>query len=153
NLADEYQAAGRNPEACKLREDVLAIRKINLPVDHPLTIRAMLNLGISYRLLNRPEALDFTRETWLLAAAKFGPLHSETLDCKHAVAWCHHARGHKDAALNFGKATLAERQATLGAKHPSTLESLSSLGFFHAALGQHDEALARHKEALELRTD
>ena len=48
NLANSYNDLGRNAEALKLHEEVLALRKARLGPDHPDTLKSMSNLANSY---------------------------------------------------------------------------------------------------------
>jgi tetratricopeptide (TPR) repeat protein len=69
NLAASYSVLGRNAEALKLREEILAAQKRLLPADHPDTLGSMLDLASSYGRLGRhAEALKLYEEA--LAAQK-----------------------------------------------------------------------------------
>ena len=152
NLANSYDALGRNVEALKLREHTLAMQKAKLGSDHPDTLMAMLALAKSYQALGRQtEALRLREQTLVLMKAKLGSDHPDTLTCMSGLAVSYDALGRYAEALELDEATLALRKAKLGSDHPDTLTSMSNLAETYQALGRQAEALRLREHTLALR--
>jgi tetratricopeptide (TPR) repeat protein len=98
NLANRYYNLGRSPEALKLRQETLALRKVKLGPDHPDTLMTMNNLANSYYILGRrPEALKLRQETLALRKVKLGPDHPDTLMTMYNLAISYTALGRNEA--------------------------------------------------------
>jgi tetratricopeptide (TPR) repeat protein len=111
NLAFSYAAMGRQDQALKLREEVLARRKIALGEDHPDTLRSMTSVADSYQAMGRnAEALEMYRRTLEIRKAKLGPSHPDTIKSEQHVA--------RSLELLHGPTTAPTRPGTA----PSTRE-------------------------------
>jgi tetratricopeptide (TPR) repeat protein len=148
-LASGYGYLGRHPEALKLREETLALRKAKLGPDHRDTLRSMGNLASSYFWLGRrEEALKMRKETLALKKANLGPNDPETHGTMDALAMHYYTLGQDTEALPLFEETLALRKAKFGPNHPATVWSMVNLAEILATAG--DVKLRDPPRALEL---
>jgi hypothetical protein len=133
NLAVSYAALGRQADALKLREQVLALRKVKLGQDHPDTLKSMNTLALSYEALGRPiEALKLREEALALMKARLGPDHPDTLLSMGVVA-------ESSTRLFLGQAPVplideCVRRAAGRDVHPQLLPRLMALRLRHFQL-------------------
>ena len=150
-LANSYAAAGRQDEALKLREELLALRRKVLGPEHPDTIDAMSNLAHSYAAAGRQdEALKMREEVLALSRKVLGPEHPATLSAMNNVAWT--LATSPDAALRDPKRSveLAAQAAKLEPKNANKVGTLGTAqyraGDFAAAISTLQNALSLGKE-------
>jgi eukaryotic-like serine/threonine-protein kinase len=140
-LANSYEVLDRHAEALKLREELLALRKVRLGPDHPETLKAMINLGNSYGNLGREaDALKLREETLALHKTKVGPDHPDTLRAMLNLSNSYENLGRNAEALKLREETLPLMKVKIGPDHPDTLVTMANLGFSYQVLGRHAEA-------------
>ena len=128
---DSYDDAGRQEEALKLREQVLALCRKVLGPEHPDTLRAMNNLAISYDVAGRrDEALKLREEVLALRRKVIGPEHPDTLRAMNNLAISYADAGRRDEALKLREEVLALRRKVFGPEHPDTLRAMHNPGAF-----------------------
>jgi eukaryotic-like serine/threonine-protein kinase len=150
-LANSYQALGKQREALELREEVLATRKATLGPDHLDTIQSMAALASSYYGLSRPaEAAKMYEATLALRTTRLGPDHPETLRNMHNLANSYYALGRRAEALELRKQTLKLLESRLGPTHLDTLLGKMALANSYSAAGRQPEAITLFEETLEL---
>jgi tetratricopeptide (TPR) repeat protein len=150
-LAESFQAAGRNQEALKLREETLQLRKAKLGPDHPDTLQSMNDLAISYFFGGRAqEGLKLSEETLQLRKAKLGSDHPDTLRSMASLAIHYAVAGRSQEALRLREETLQVQKAKLGPDHPDTLKSMIALAVSYANSGRSQEAFKLFDETLPL---
>jgi tetratricopeptide (TPR) repeat protein len=149
NLANSYDALGRQSEALNLREETLALRKAKLPPDHPDTLQSMGNLAISYNNVGRyADALKLYEVTLAIQESKLGPDHSETLRTKGNMARNLRALGRYVDALKVFEEVLSLQEAKGDADHSDTLGVMSSLAWLLATAA--DAKFRNPSRAVEL---
>ena len=101
-LANSYQFAGRQAEALKLREQVLALSRKVIGPEHPDTISAMHNLANSYDSAGRhDEALKLREQVLSLLRKVLGPEHPDTLNEMDNLADAYFAVGRNQEAMTY----------------------------------------------------
>lgn len=152
NLATAYADMGREPEALRLREETLALRRATLGPDHVDTLGSMRNLASSYAAANRrQEALELDEKAFELLKAKFGPDDPSTLASMNNLALSYGLVKKFKEALALQKEAYDRSRAVLPPDHPDTLRSMGNLAKAYEDLDQHDEARKLQEAALGLR--
>jgi tetratricopeptide (TPR) repeat protein len=151
NLAIHYDNFGRNADALKLREEVMAHSKATLGPDHPFTLKSMRGLAVSYANLGRhADALKLDEQTLAPYKAKLGPDHPDTLASMNNLAIDYASVGREIEALALREETLALRRARFAPDHPETLRSMHNLAHSYGRLGRNAESLKLYEETLAL---
>jgi tetratricopeptide (TPR) repeat protein/peroxiredoxin/tRNA A-37 threonylcarbamoyl transferase component Bud32 len=149
-LANCYEDIGRRPDALKLREETLALRKAKLGADHPDTLNSMNNLASSYYSLGRPaDAAKLCEEVLALRKAKLGPDHADTLDSMNNLAVVYRATGRNADALKLFEEVVEIRKAKLGPDHLDTLLSLGNVTFGYLDAGRVADAARLQEQVLK----
>src|SRR5262249_43060033 len=87
NLATSYFVVGRQAESLRLREETLALCRVELGPDHPITLLIMTSVADSYGSARRyAESLELRHEILALSKAKLGSDHPNTLQCMRLLA-------------------------------------------------------------------
>src|SRR5438093_980333 len=150
NLAISFQIVGRQEEALRLREQVLALRRKTLGPEHPETLGALDNLANSYHAAGRQdEAVKLLEEVLPLCRKVLGPEHPDTLGAMNNLAISYQAAGRRGEAFKMLEAVLALRRKVLGQEHPDTLDSLRQLAEFHKAEQRYAEAEPLYRQILQ----
>ncbi|RPB24582.1 hypothetical protein L211DRAFT_837514 [Terfezia boudieri ATCC MYA-4762] len=140
-----YHDAGRLGDAESLRERVLQWRIQNLGVMDPDTVRARVNLAVTYRRKGDiQKAIIMDEETLRLLSQSDmkGPAHPETLQAMLNLAWSYAEAGNSPRAEKLEREVIAERSKLHG---PDSLE----VGVARGNLGMTLWREARYKEAEE----
>jgi eukaryotic-like serine/threonine-protein kinase len=150
NLANCYFVLSRLPEALKLYEETLSVRKAIFPANHPATLMSMNNLANCYAANGQIfEARDLFAETLALQKACLSPNDPDTLLSMNNLARCDNALGRYAAARDQFAETLKLRIAILPPEHPDTLVTRAGLADSYAGLGRHADALEMNLKTLE----
>ncbi|ATE55490.1 FxSxx-COOH system tetratricopeptide repeat protein [Actinosynnema pretiosum] len=113
--------------------------------EHPYTLIAALNLGVTYRLLGKlDEALETNRGTRDALLRVFGADHPTTLVAVTNLASDLAESGEVELAREHDTDTLARSTRVLGPEHPSTLAVALNLAIDLAALGEESQAAVLH---------
>ena len=140
NLANTYQALGRDEEALRMRREVYSGRLKLLGEDHPRTLLAANNYAsLLKRLKHFGEAKSLLRKTARVALRVLGEGHDTTLKSRwiYARALCEDPAATLDEILEAAT-TLEETEPTarrvLGGAHPITVAIADTLRRARAAL-------------------
>jgi serine/threonine protein kinase/Flp pilus assembly protein TadD len=138
-------------QAIEQQKRVLALRRAQLPLDHPDTLNAMAALASAYQAAGQlDDALRLQEETLNLRKALLGPNDTETLWSMNRVATTLLTAGRVEEAVPLLEDGLSRAKSALGPEHPDTLIYMSYLAVGYRQAGRLDEALRLHEETLEL---
>ncbi len=141
--------AGRNAEAIRLGEDVLARRTAVLGPDAPDTLVTMIQLGGRYWTANRLD--DAIRITERGVAGQRKVLGPESDDLPNSIAnlgMLYQAAGRTAEAVRLHEEAVARRTAKDGPNHPETLLAMNFLGRAYEESGRTADALAIQKDTV-----
>ncbi|MCB1126557.1 MAG: tetratricopeptide repeat protein, partial [Verrucomicrobiae bacterium] len=139
-------------EACRLRQEVLEVRRKTLGPEDPETIMAMNYVAFSERDLGRlDEAVKLWNEALQLGRRVAGPEHPDTLMMLHNLADGYVLAGRQQEALKLREELLPLRRRVLGPEHPDTIIAMEGLGRSRLACGHPEDGCGLLEEALALR--
>jgi eukaryotic-like serine/threonine-protein kinase len=152
-IGNVYVTLGLYPQAQKLLEKSLELRRHVLGPQHRDTLGTMKELGHTLRLEGRlSESEKLLRETLEGYRRVLGPEDPDTLLCMAELANTIREEGHLPEAEKLRVDTLAAQRRVLGPEHPETLNSMNNLADTLGAEGRMPEAEQLLREALELRS-
>jgi eukaryotic-like serine/threonine-protein kinase len=147
-----YETLGLYPQAQKLQEKSLELRRRVLGPQHPDTLGAMNELGHTLRVEGQlTEAEKLLRQTLESDRRVLGPENPETLLCMNELANTLRDQGRLAESEKLRVETLAVQRRVLGPEHPDTLRSMNNLADTLGEEGRLPEAEQLLREALELR--
>ena len=151
-IGSVYETLGLYPQAQKLLERSLELRRKVLGPNHPDTLWAMRELGHALRLEGRlTESDKLLRQTLDTYRHVLGPEHPETLLCMGELATTLREEGQLPESEKLRADTLQIQRRVLGPEDPETLNSMNNLADTLAEEGQLPQAEQLAREALELR--
>jgi tetratricopeptide (TPR) repeat protein len=143
---------GSKREAVLLLEQVIALQKSKLGVDHPDTLRSIHSLANRYSEAGRQaEALQMTEEVVALHKSKLGVDHPDTLRPMHSLANRYSEAGRQAETLQMTEEVVALHKSKLGVDHPDTLRPMHSLANRYSETGRRAEALQLTEKVVALR--
>ena len=147
-----YETLGLYPQAQKLQEKSLELRRRVLGPQHPDTLAVMKELGGTLRVEGQlTEAEKLLRQTLESGRRVLGPENPETLLCMNELANTLRDQGRLPESEKLRVETLAVQRRVLGPEHPDTLRSMNNLADTLGEEGRLPEAEQLLREALELR--
>nr|WP_232541645.1 tetratricopeptide repeat protein [Nocardia bovistercoris] len=125
------------PPAGEKAEQIPTARTIVFGPDHPDTLTANHELGISCRLAGRfADAIDVFEATLATRQRVLGTEHPETLSTRSELGITYQLADRVSDAIDLLETTLATQQRVLGTEHPETLSTRSELGITYQLTGQ-----------------
>jgi tetratricopeptide (TPR) repeat protein len=110
--------------------------------EHPDTLKAWSNLGISYRGMGRTdEAITVLEQVTADALRLLGPKHPNTLVAWSNLAASYYEAGRTGEAITIQEQVAVDRARLLGPDHPDTLMAWSNLAGFYWKAGHTGEAI------------
>ncbi len=150
-MGTSYWYLGDAKAAIPQLERALELRKKELGVKDPLTLKSMTILANSYQRAGRPqEALDLREETLELEREVLGAKHVDTLTSANNLSVSYREMGRSKEALALDEETLKLRKEVLGPEDPDTISSMGSLASSYERMGRGEESLALREEVLRL---
>jgi hypothetical protein len=126
-------------------------REVN-GVEHPDTLKAMINLSTFYATAGRrEEALKLREEVLTLCNKVLGPQHRDTLKAMYNLAQSYGAAGRLGEALKLREELLPRSREVNGPDHPDTLESLQTLAGSYRVEQRYAEAEPLLREYIQRR--
>ena len=139
-------------EALKWAQALYDHRKNTLGEEHPDTLSALNNLGITYSYLGeRQKALEIEEKVYALMYKILGEEHPYTLTALNNLGVTYIYLGEYKKALEIEEKVYALRRKILGEEHPDTLTALNNLGVTYIYLGEYKKALEVEEKVYALR--
>jgi len=147
-----YETLGLYPEAQKLLQKSLELRRRVLGPEHPDTLGTMKEMGRILRLEGQLAGSEkLLRETLESERRVLGPENPATMQCMVELANVLREQGHLAESEKLRVETLALQRRVLGPEHPDTLKSMNNLADIFGGEGRLPEAEQLLREALEIR--
>jgi eukaryotic-like serine/threonine-protein kinase len=151
-LGRVYTGLGEYEQARPLLEQALALRRLQLGMNHADVAATLFNLGfLHYRLANRTTALELYREALEIQRDVLGDDHPDV-----ATTLIEMGRVSTDdliAAEALMSEALEIRRRALGAHHPLVARGMDVIASNRRRRGRYQEAEALWREALALREE
>ncbi|MCP5525528.1 MAG: serine/threonine protein kinase [Verrucomicrobiales bacterium] len=154
NVANSYEAIGRNDLASALRREVYAIRWRMLGPDHPETILASLQAAVAAESEGRDgEALALREEALDGCRRIYGESHSTTLSAVHDLARSYLHCGRIREAVRTMESLADTYRGFYGPDHPKVSDVMIVLGQYYEASGRPEEAREMLRRSYLLRRE
>jgi len=141
----------KHVEAEQVFRDVLRQSREKLGEEHPLTVRARVNLAEATCAERKLDEAETLFQQALRAERRiFGDDHPDTIVLKLFFSRLRQAQGRLSDALELLRQSTASSRRVLGDRHPATLQSMEALGHILGLKGEFAQSLAIHREALRL---
>jgi len=151
-LGNTYHALGLDPEAISLQEKVRDYYLVIYGLENTNTLKAILNLTLSYESAGRrDEALKLREQVLPLYRKILGPEHPDTLIALRYLGNSYQDAGRQDEALELREQELPMCRRVFGAEHPDTLSAMHTLADSYFLTGRFAEALKLREQVLALR--
>ena len=151
-IGSVYQTLGLYPQAEKLLDKSIAIRRQALGPKNPELLNSMNQLARVLRQEGKLLAAEaLLRNACAIDQSTFGPENPTTLACNLEMADLFHELGHLPESEKLRRETLEIQKRVLGPEHPDTLTTMSNLGSTLGEEGRLPEAEAQLRQTLELR--
>lgn len=158
-IANLRDAEGLAQLARRTEERAAELAKVQLGLEHHLTLAAMNNLAETLWMQGDLDgARKLLEETLTIRRRVLGAEHEDTLVSMSDLAATMAAQGDLDASRKLHEETLAVRRRVLGAEHPETLRALNNLaetmrnqGDLGGARRLHEVTLAIYRRVLGAR--
>jgi non-specific serine/threonine protein kinase/serine/threonine-protein kinase len=146
------QRLGLYPQAARLLETTLEIRRERLGAAHPETLEAWNDLAVVYRKQGRYEQAEAAIRGTLEARREvLGDNDPETLQSINVLGNVLWSEGRFDEAETLYVEALELRRRVLGPEHPDTLQSMNDLAVVYDNQRMLEQAKPLYEEALRLR--
>jgi serine/threonine protein kinase len=147
-----YETLGLYPQAQKLLEKSLALRRQVLGSEHPDTLVTMKELARILRVEGRSaESEKLLRQTLESERRVLGPENPITMQCMIELGNTLREQGQLAESEKLRVETLALERRVLGPEHPETLKSMNNLADTIGEEGRLSEAEQLLRETLDLR--
>jgi tetratricopeptide (TPR) repeat protein len=141
-LGETYLSLGLAPEAIRLIERGLAVRRASLGPDHTDTLISRNSLGAAYVEAGRVDESVALLEAVLPALReRLGPDHLETIKAMNNCGMLYMMAGRPADGIALLREALRRYEAKLGADHGETLLSVANLGVAFLMAGRPEDAL------------
>jgi tetratricopeptide (TPR) repeat protein len=149
DLADAYDAVGKQGAAIPLYERTLADRQRVLGADDPETLSSGNKLAGAYAGAARlDEAISLHEQVLADYERILGPDHPGTLISRGDLGYAYWFAGRLDDAISQFERILFDYERVLGPDHSDTLRTRHHLAVTHASAGRLDEAIVLHERTL-----
>jgi tetratricopeptide (TPR) repeat protein len=146
------RSCGRYNDAETLCEQVLAVRKEGLGLEHPNTLTTMRYLASVYSYQGRYSDAEALCQRVLAVREKMAETgHSETLAIMHLLADVYGSKGRYSDAETLYKQVLAAQEKIFGKEDPSTFNTMHQMAIIYRSQGRYSDAEALHKRVLAAR--
>jgi CHAT domain-containing protein len=146
-VVDRYKK-GRYPEAVRLAQQVIAIRRDLLGKTHPAYAKSLNDLAGLYRDMgDYAKALPLFEETRAITQKALGTDHPNYAASLNNLALLYDAMGDYAQALPLSEEARAIFKKTLGTGHPDYAGSLNTLASLYQAMEAYAQALPLSEEA------
>ena len=143
---------GWEKDALTPMEEVVALQKRQLGVDHLDAVLSIYDLALQYSKVGRKvEALQLMEEVVPLLKSKPGADYLETLISMHSLAIRYSNVGRGAEALTLTEEEVRMSKSKFGADHPHTLLAMYNLAFQYSNVGRGAEALTLTEEVVRIR--
>jgi serine/threonine protein kinase len=151
-IGNVYETLGLYPQAQKLLERSVALRRQVLGAENPDTLRAMNQVAHILRVQGRTaDAEKLLRGVLETERRVMGPENADTLLCMVELANTLHDEGRLPESEKLRRETLEVQRRVLGPQHPDTLRSMNNLGATLGEEGHLPEAEKLLQETLDIR--
>lgn len=112
---------------------------------HPSLFRAGDSLGVSGLV---GQAADYFRRLYEVTVEALGPDHTDTLSCRHNIAYWAGQAGDPAGAITALEDLLADRIRVFGPDHPNVLTTRSNLARYRGDAGDPAGAIAAYEQVV-----
>ncbi|HMX25741.1 MAG TPA: tetratricopeptide repeat protein [Blastocatellia bacterium] len=148
-MGDVYYSLGLYPEAAKLLEAALQIRRARLGARHHDVAATLDSLGLVKNAQGDYAAAEsLLIESLEIRRARFGAEHSEIAQSLSHLAWLHKEKGEPQIAETRYREALALRQRLVGPEHLDVATETHNLAVVLADNGKYDEAEPLFRQSL-----
>ena len=148
-MGNVYYSLGLYPDAARLLETALQIRRARLGLKHPEVAASLDSLGlVKHAQGDYRAAQPLLLEALEIRRAHFGPEHTEVAQSLSHLAWLHKEKGEAQAAETRYREALALRLRLLGPEHLDVATDTHNLAVALTENGKYDEAETLFSQAL-----
>jgi len=150
-LANAYMDSGNDVESERLHREVLAIRQILYPGDHPDKVMTLNNLGSTLQNQGKfDEARLFYDDALAMVRRLPEPDSLAFADILNTNAAFAYRQNDVETAISLTRESISINQALVGYEHPRIGREMNNLAFLLNHSGQREEAISIYREVLQL---